>query len=103
MLMFLGFIPGLVDVTAADTRKEKLFNFLHTGQWSSYSFLLLLWPSFFLFLLLFYKIKLPVPVYLWDLFLYLLALLVNQVRGHYCPLLSSSYLFLIKLKLMKIY
>tara|TARA_Y100001935_G_scaffold197956_1_gene166196 strand:- start:595 stop:1830 length:1236 start_codon:yes stop_codon:yes gene_type:complete len=82
MLMFLGFIPGLVDDTAADTQ-EKLFNFIQVNgshiASSSYTALILL------FLLLFYKIKLPAPIILMGFVLIFIALIVNQVRGALLP------------------
>ena len=56
MLMFLGLVPGLVDIADADTQ-QKITNFIQVNgshiAFSSFMALILL------FLLLFYDIKLP--------------------------------------------
>lgn len=89
MLMFLGIVPGLVDEADADTQ-QKLTNFIqvngsHIAQ-SSYTAIILL------FLILFYKIKLPKYILLGGLLLILTALMVNQVRG---ALLAGAILLIL--------
>tara|TARA_Y100000748_G_C15498406_1_gene489088 strand:- start:2297 stop:3544 length:1248 start_codon:yes stop_codon:yes gene_type:complete len=82
LLMFMGFIPGLVDIADADTR-EKVTNLIqvngmHIGD-TSYTALILL------FLLLFYKIKLPNYIIFIGYVIIFLTLAVNQVRGALLP------------------
>tara|TARA_Y100000591_G_scaffold166183_1_gene143352 strand:+ start:135 stop:1370 length:1236 start_codon:yes stop_codon:yes gene_type:complete len=100
MLMFFGFIPGLVDIADADTQ-QKLFNFIqvngmHIGSTSFMGLILL-------FLLLFYNIKLPAPIIFMGFLIIFVALIVNQVRGALLPavLLLLLY-FLGKLNLRNI-
>ncbi len=82
MLMFLGFIPGLVDTAGAETN-QLIFSFIQVNGMhiASTSFMALI----LLFLLLFYKIKLPAPIIFMGFVIIFVALIVNQVRGALLP------------------
>ncbi len=90
ILMFLGIIPGLVDINEADTQ-QKLFNFIQVNglHIASTSFTALI----LLYLLLFQRIKLPAVITIMGFLLIFIALIVNQVRGALLPAAILLFLY----------
>ena len=82
LLMFMGFVPGLVDIADAETQLQlQSFIQVNGGHLAITSYVALM----LLFLLLFYKIKLPTYVIVIGYVLIFSVLIVNQVRGALLP------------------